>query len=445
MRCAPAAVLATALLAFPTAAAAQSGAGITGPVDAAHTLNLRFEPGGVGRLTGTQKIEFTNAGPVTLSTVWLRLWANGPEGCATPRIRVRVQAPAAAGRLRTGCTALPVSLGMPLEPGARTTVTLRWTVTGRRARDRFGRFGSTVLLGNVVPVLAVTDRNGVHNDEPYVRNGESFYSLTSSWHATLRLPRSLRAATTGARVSDTVAGSRRTVVASTPQARDFSLAVGRFRVTTRTVGGVRLRLHSPPGARVRHLTLGTAARAVGALQQRLGAYGSPELDLVSIDADIGMEYPELVFVNYDPGIIAHEVAHQWWYSIVGNDQYREPWLDESFASLSQLSVFGGFGYCSRRRPYRFLPPQWRGARLDSGMRYYRSRSATYFGVVYDAGACALRSLERDLGRARMTRLLRLLVSRHRHGVITGADALAAIAEVAPPGFSMKRFRRRSRL
>ncbi len=26
-------------------------------------------------------------------------------------------------------------------------------------------------------------------------------------------------------------------------------------------------------------------------------------------------------------IVVHEVLHQWWYSLVGNDQVNEPWLD----------------------------------------------------------------------------------------------------------------------
>ena len=440
-----AAILASLCLLAPAAAVAQGNAGISGPVDAAHRLDLRFHPAGAGRLSGTQTIDFINSGPAALRTVWLRLWANGPDGCKTRRIRVRVDAPAVAGHPRTGCTALPVRLAAPLAPGARTALSLRWTVTGRRDRDRFGRFGRTVLLGNVIPLLAVTDRNGVHRDEPYVRNGESFYSLAASWDATLTLPRPLCAATTGAVVSDRVRGRRRTVVVRTPQARDFGLAVGRFEVRTRTAGGVRLRVHSPPGSRAGRSILGSAARAFRALRRRLGAYGSPELDLVSIDADFGMEYPELVFVNPNPGLVAHEVAHQWWYSIVGNDQYREPWLDESFASHSEMGLVGGFGYCSRRRPFGFLPARWARARLDRGLNYYARRSPAYFGVVYEAGACALRALEQDLGRRRMTRLLRLLVSRHRQGVMTRADAFAAIAEVAPRGFSLKRFRRRSRL
>jgi aminopeptidase N len=34
--------------------------------------------------------------------------------------------------------------------------------------------------------------------------------------------------------------------------------------------------------------------------------------------------------------VAHEVAHQWWYSLVGNDVQTESWLDEALASYSQI-------------------------------------------------------------------------------------------------------------
>ena len=429
----------------PAGATAQSTAGVTGPADPAHQLELRYEDRSLGRLSGAQRIEFTNVGAAPLTTVWLRLWANGPDGCKERRITVRVLAPAEAGRPSAGCTALPVRLAGPLAPGARTALSLRWTVRGRPDRDRFGHFGSTVLMGNVVPLLAVTDRNGVHRTEPYVAYGEAFYSLAARWDATLDLPRSLRAATTGTVVSERARGRRRTVTVATPRARDFGIAVGRFRVRSRTVAGVRLRVHTGRSSRDARSIMRTAAHSVRLLGRRLGDYGSPELDLVGIRADFGMEYPELVFVTGDPGLVAHEVAHQWWYSIVGNDQYREPWLDETFATYTEFDLYGGFRRCSRGRPYDFLPPSFRRARLDRGMRYYASRSPAYFGVVYEGGACALHSLERDIGRARMGRMLRLLVSRHRQGVITRAEVFAALREVAPPGFSVKRFRRRSRL
>ena len=78
------------------------------------------------------------------------------------------------------------------------------------------------------------------------------------------------------------------------------------------------------------------------------------------------------------------------------------------------------------------------------MRYFERRTFAYGLIVYDTGACVLRSLERRIGRQRMTAFLRLLLSRHRHGVVTQADVLAALAETVP-GFNMNRFLRVSHL
>ena len=33
--------------------------------------------------------------------------------------------------------------------------------------------------------------------------------------------------------------------------------------------------------------------------------------------------------------MTHELAHEWWYALIGDDQARDPWLDEAFASYSE--------------------------------------------------------------------------------------------------------------
>jgi hypothetical protein len=305
----------------------------------------------------------------------------------------------------------------------------------RRAADRFGRVGGTTLLGNVIPVLAVRDRHGLHL-EPYSGRGESFYSLAARWDAVLRLPASLRAATTGAVAADTTAGGERTVRVGTAQARDFSLAVGRLRVVAGVEGGVRVRVFA--GGRVTGArgSLLIARRALRLLGRRYGPYPSRELDVVllrgGLGAGIGMEYPELVYSIPVGDVITHEVAHQWWYGLVGNNQYREPWLDEAFAQYSQERLHPGTNFCRPRNPYALVRPGRRHIRLDSPMALFdRAAPAAIGEVIYLAGSCALQRLERDLGRRRMTAVLRRLQTRFRYGVMTRSDVLAAIRQVAP--------------
>ena len=67
----------------------------------------------------------------------------------------------------------------------------------------------------------------------------------------------------------------------------------------------------------------------------------------------GMEYSSLIMVNgtsYFDGklmsaaglseVIAHEIGHEWFYAAVGNDEYKEGWLDEGFTTYLEKDVFG---------------------------------------------------------------------------------------------------------
>lgn len=46
-----------------------------------------------------------------------------------------------------------------------------------------------------------------------------------------------------------------------------------------------------------------------------------------------------MFRTTEEFVTAHEVAHQWWYSVVGSDSIRNPWVDEGLANYSALRYF----------------------------------------------------------------------------------------------------------
>jgi Peptidase family M1 domain len=441
--------LAVAVLVLLVAGAAPASAGpavIAGADPETYVLDLSYDASRVGTLTGTERIDFVNRGPAALDRVWLRLWANGPDRCRPRHIEVRVEAPAQAGRAR--CSALEVRLAAPVAPGATGTLALSFTVKGRAKDDRFGHAGEIALLGNVIPVLAVEDERGLHLD-PYSRQGDAFYSLGARWDATLSLPARLRAATTGVVVSDTVAGDRRTLRLATAQARDFALAIGPMKVRTTRSRGVLIRAFVGPRTRGVGASLRAARRTVSALERRLSPYGSTELDVLLLGNGVGgfggMEYPELVFTQPEPVVVAHEVAHQWWYGIVGDDQYLEPWLDESFASYFDHRLQPSWDFCLPRRPWYSVSDGWHHIPLNSSMALFdRADELVFPEVVYDAGACVLERLERDIGRTRMTAFLRLLQSRFRFGVMRTTDVLDAIHHVAPR-YSVRRWVRLAHL
>ena len=94
--------------------------------------------------------------------------------------------------------------------------------------------------------------------------------------------------------------------------------------------------------------LDTMARALPDFSRRFGVLERPVLAGVQADFIDGMEYDGLYFLSSDfynwhkdgqedflVALAAHETAHQWWYGLVGNDQARQPWLDEALCTYSE--------------------------------------------------------------------------------------------------------------
>lgn len=77
--------------------------------------------------------------------------------------------------------------------------------------------------------------------------------------------------------------------------------------------------------------------------------------------------------------------------------------------------------------------------------FARRPQRIYREVVYGGGACALRTLERRLGRARFDALLRTVIRDHRDGVMTTAAFVAAVDAAALAGVEAARLLRRVRL
>jgi hypothetical protein len=371
-------------------------------------------------LRGSERIALRNTGPAPLASVWLRTWGNAFGGCKRRYVRVDVTRGARAGSERAGCTALELRLERPLEPGASTALDLRIEATAPRRPDRFGRFAGAAYFGNALPLLAVADAGGWELP-PYTFHGESFLSLSARWDVRLRLPPGIRAATTGS----TEAGL------TTALARDFAIVAGPLRATERRAGGITLRhWRLRESKRDAERALGHAARAMRAFARWFGPYGRDELDVVegpsavARGAGIGMEYPELVLTPARAIVVQHEVAHQWWHGIVGNDEYHEPWLDESFATYAAVRLAGSPGRCD--------PPRGR-PRLTASMEAFERRDGRdYRRVVYVGGMCALATIERQIGRARFDRMMRGVVADHRDGILTTAGFAAAVRAAAPP-------------
>ncbi|TQJ90966.1 M1 family aminopeptidase [Streptomyces sp. SLBN-31] len=394
------------------------------PAAPSYTVSLSSNTSGTV-WTGHESATFTNASSTALNEVYLRLWDNYHGTCDAMPITVTNVSGGTAGSPSVGCTALPVTLPAPLAQGQSATIGFDLGITVPSGADRFGHDGAFSFIGNALPVLAVKDGAGWHLD-PYTNNGESFYSLAADFKVTLDHPSTLLVPATGTSV-DTPGSSGRTVTTATAsKVRDFAWAAGPFsKISGTSTAGTAINVYSVSNisSSDAQSMLSTAKTAVDAHAARFGAYPYGELDAV-IDNNYwfgGMEYPGFVLDLVSTTALTHEIGHQWWYGIVGDDEYNSPWLDEAFTDYATDLALGKTGTSC------WNSVSWASSaeKITNSMAYWDAHSSRYSTVVYGYGKCALHDLRRLIGDTAMTKLLKDYAGSHWYGVSTTAEFKAA--------------------
>lgn len=398
------------------------------PASPAYIVDLTSDSTG-SHWDGHESVTFTNASADPLSEVYLRLWDNSHGNCPSTPVTVDNVTGGTAAGLSVNCTALKVTLPQPLAQGESARIGFDLTIDVPSGADRFGHDGAFNFIGNALPLLAVHDGDGWHLD-PYTNNGESFYSLAADFTVTLDHPSDLLVPATGTSVETPGSAGRTVTKATADNVRDFAWAAGPFsKVSGTSPDGVRVNVYavddiSSSSARS---MLNVAESAVDAHAARFGAYPYTELDAV-LDNNYwfgGMEYPGFVLDLVSRTALTHEIGHQWWYGIVGDDEYTSPWLDESFTAYATDLALGDDGYGC------WNTVRWSSSAeaITNSMGYWDAHSYRYSTVVYGYGSCALHELQRTIGDAAMAQLLRDYAQQHWYGVSTTAEFKAA-AEAA---------------
>ena len=141
-------------------------------------------------------------------------------------------------------------------------------------------------------------------------------------------------------------------------ARTFVLSASdQFKVDESAVGSVKISSYYFSGdENASKAVVWMATRSLGLYQAKFAPYPYQSLSIVETDVPDGQEYDGLVFLannfysDYNGTaksdlvtIGTHEIAHQWWFGLVGSDQGLEPWLDEAMSVYSER-IFYQFNY-----------------------------------------------------------------------------------------------------
>jgi len=408
-----------------------------------------------GAFRGTQTIGYLNTTGERLEEIFLRLYPNAPAIYGNGFLNVeevRVDGETIETKTFVGDTVLWAPLPSSLDQGEGIFLELRFdgrTATWEEESSSSVGYGiyaaspRTMTLATFYPILAVYDEEG-WNIDPIAEIGDAVSSDVATYTVEVTVDPDLTLLTSGRRVDQWDEGNRSVYRFVGEGIRDFIIVLGReYLQSTDFVDDVLLRTSFfPEHAQAGEVAMARVKAAIDLYQQRFGPSAFDELDLVEVPLAraAGVEYPGLILIaeSYSGSpsnrffdiIIAHEVAHQWWYAVVGNDVIEEPWLDEALATYSSaLFLEEAVGIAVARE----VATEWQAAYRSVNARYpelsvaspvYRfPDSATYSAFVYSGGAVFLDAVREAIGDAAFFDALAGYYSDHAFQIAHSADLL----------------------
>ena len=411
------------------------------PQNTAYQMDLRLDPINL-ELTGHSIITTRNTSGLALEELWLTTYPNAMRDQAT------TPAPASAyysgfdpgwltisSVMVNGSAASAHDLGIsnridlpvPVKEGKPLTIEMEWKAKIPRAAYRYGGKDGVILLGHFYPLLNVRDNNGWHTSAN-TRFGDPFYTQCADYMVRLWIPEAYQVAASGEILSvEAEDNGWQSLLINARLARDFALAaVYSYQKLSVTVDGIKVEgFFNGKHPVIEKQVMEQAVAVVKYFSCTYGSYARPRLILVQgpMKGFQGMEYSGLVFLadevfkpEYNEErrsfLVAHEIAHQWWYDMVGNNQLKEPWLDEGLANWSARQYLQTVEY----RPREDQPGK-PAINLKKGLTDMDSKG-NYLDTAYHGGENFWYQLEDELGEEKVLQVLRSYLATYRFQTAT---------------------------
>jgi hypothetical protein len=333
-----------------------------------------------------------------------------------------------------------VSLPQPLVPNSQITLAMRFRIAipAKVKEAPYGYDVDQVNLTDWYPFIVPYINGWVLHDESYL--GEHLVYDAADFDVNVKTTdANIIFATSGVEEPASSGSAGEWTRYRLYGARTFALSASdQFKVVDTTVGSTVIRSYYYPGYEDQGLAvLNAAFRAVGLWETKFAPYPYGSLSIVQADLNDGQEYDGLVFLatkfynEYNGSarsnlvtIGVHEIAHQWWFGLVGSDQATEPWLDEALAVYSE-AIFYKYIYPNsldwwwQFRVNYFGPSGY----VDTTV-YEPASFRVYVNAAYLNGANFLESLNYRMGDDAFFAFLKDYTSRYGRGHTTAYDFFA---------------------
>ncbi len=437
------------------------------------------------QMTGTQRLTYTNNSPYALDRVYWHLYFNAfnPQSMMAERNR---NLPDADGRVvprifeltdeevgyhnvhsitmdgtpvefNVFDTVLRADLPMEIAPGATVVFEMVFDSqvplqTRRSGRD--SREGIDFSMAQWYPKMAHYDSRGWHAD-PYI--GREFVAPFGSWDVKITMPSEYTIGSTGVLqnpdeighgYSDTdvqhAAGSRLTWHFMADDVHDFAWAADPDYMHDRVeVDGITYHLiYQADVAEGWEFMKRFVPQVIAELSANIGPYAYPQFTVIQ-GGDGGMEYPMLNLItggrtaNSLIGVTVHEAAHEWFYSMMANNESDYPWFDEGFTSYWTDQVIANLmrpdeeGDIHKGATNGIIRLQRSGGfeALNTPSDYYHTNRA-YSTASYGGGQNVARLLGSVIGQDNLARFWKELYNQYVGRHIEPADVERVAEQVS---------------
>lgn len=370
-------------------------------------------------------------------------------------------------------TVLQVTLPAPVQPGETINVELSWTAKVPLPVSRTGAIGSYYFIAQWFPKIGVLEESGWNCHQFHA--GTEFYADYGVYDVRMTVPKGWVVGASGVERERTDnADGTTTHNYRAEDVHDFAWTTSpdfvehKARFEHPTLPRVDMRLLLQPehaGQERRYFeATRTTLRYYG---EWFGAYPYDHITIIDPafqSRSGGMEYPTLFTggsrwlapagVSQPEGVTVHEAGHQFWYAIVGNNEFEHAWLDEGLNTYSTARAVDAnpalrVHHYARRYFGGFIPWVFRDLPLSreidgNGLSGYRTAAesdvpdtptfryypATGGGLSYSKTALWLNTLERHLGWPTFQRVLSTFFDRWQFKHPKPADFFAVANEVS---------------
>jgi hypothetical protein len=370
-----------------------------------------------------EKIRLTNTTPASLDRVVLRAVWNHWKGVLTVA-GARVNGSEAATEWKQGIN-LVVRLPQAVPPGQQVALELAVDLKPRPVGGRTGydRASDVLSIGDALPTV-VPWENGGWLYYPYSNLGDYGYYDASNYVVTVASHSGERLVVGGTGVITNVSADRSSWTFEAKGVRDVAYIMSpRFinplddASMTRQEGKVTMLSYFLPEHRAQgQRQLELCGPALAWLSANIGEYPFTTYTIAEMGVPLertdnyAQEYPMAYFVPsswlslgteapswtwYTP---VHEVAHQWFYSTIGNNQLEDPWLDEAFATYITAEYVRANFPAHYARSWASMTASATGVRpVSAGIYSGFASENQYSAVIYDSGSRMLDRVRRAMG------------------------------------------------